>query len=117
MVVGYTVSAYSYGTGPCRTGSGFLIVPRLEDECDRADVMIEILRREMAASGRTSRITSVMATLFWGEGRSIALYAGLFDRNLPSRAPWPHQVEEMDEFRRNVWVGDEEPTRGVFGTA
>jgi len=115
MIIGYDVASYSYGTGPCRTGgTGFLKVPRFED-ADRSEVMLEILRREMAQTGSFERVTSIIATLYWGDDQTMQLRAGLLDRNTPSRAPFPYQAEAMSELRENVWVGEDEPSTGVFG--
>jgi hypothetical protein len=119
MIVGYDIACYSYGSGPCVPPSqGFARTTDLEAE-DRDRIMRELLRAELARNPIHPRTTSVIATLHWtekGEDRSMQLRAGLLDRNLPERAPYPYQTEAMAEFVANVWVGENEPATGITGS-
>jgi len=112
MIVGYDIACYSYGSGPCVPPTkGFARTAAFGEE-DRIRIMQDLLREELSRNARYPRTTSVIAILHWtedGEDRRMELRAGLLDRNLPARAPYPHQDEAMAEFLANVWVGETEP--------
>lgn len=114
MIVGYDLACYSYGTGPCIAPTkGYVRVDDF-DPSTRERVMRDLLREQLLLNPVHPRTTSIIATFHWGEAESVRIRAGLLDRNLPERAPYPYQTEAMAEFIANTWVGDDEPP-GVTG--
>ena len=114
MIVGYDIACYSYGSGPCVSPTKGYLKTEAFEPADREAAMRELMREQLARHPIFPRATSIIVTFLWNDER-LQLRAGLYDRNMPKKAPYSYQAEAMAEFVANVWVGESEPLTGVTG--
>lgn len=111
MIVGYDIACYSNGSGPCvAPTAGYLRVDTFDAQRQQ-DAMKDLLRKQLLLHPSYPRVTSIIVDFVWEDDRRVQVRAGLIDRTIPERAPYPHQEREMAAFLSNVWVGEEPPPR------